>query len=471
MPPGLIRGVRRFDLGEVSSVERTDQGYLRCDGRITRTGVFTYRDGRGKLRRELRLPDEVFSDRALESFALAPLTNDHPREQLTAKNTGRFQVGTVVNPRPDERYVAARVQVTDEQAIADVEQGKHQLSCGYTADVEETAGLTFGIPGVPDGLRYDAIQRNIRGNHVALVDVGRAGPEVSLRLDGADAELIFDQDPTTVQTLIFSKERFSPEQAKSWAKEHGFGGKEPDETDESVRIRQRDPNEFQEGSFRTIELRPGVKAVTGRRKDADEKKKPRADAPDQGELFMTVKIKIDGVEFEVSESAAQAIAKEQAKLDEAQKNLAEQTELVATERARADKAEEDLGAEKKARADAEDPKRIRKAIDTRLDLERIAKPILGDEVKIDELAEDEIKRQVVIATASDAEAAKKKLDGCDPAYLTARFDAAVDGWEDDGRRSDALANVRRGAAQRTDGKNPRAEMIKRNSEAWKTKAG
>jgi hypothetical protein len=41
-----------------------------------------------------------------------------------------------------------------------------------------------------------------------------------------------------------------------------------DETETSWRVRQRSPGEFQEGSFRTIEITDGVKAVIGRPKSA-----------------------------------------------------------------------------------------------------------------------------------------------------------------------------------------------------------
>jgi hypothetical protein len=62
-----------------------------------------------------------------------------------------------------------------------VETGKRQeLSCGYTCDLDPT-------PGEYQGERYDAIQRNIRGNHVALVTRGRAGPTARIRLDAEGA--------------------------------------------------------------------------------------------------------------------------------------------------------------------------------------------------------------------------------------------------------------------------------------------
>ncbi len=171
-------------------------GYLRCDGRLTRVGVFPYRQTNGTVRRELRLPQEVFDAESLSSFGLVPLTNNHPSEMLDKYNTRKHQVGSVISPRADDEFVAASVLVTDAEAIDAIKKGKRELSCGYNCDLEFKAGVTQGVPGVADGLKYDAIQKNIRGNHVAIVSKGRAGLEASLRLDAEDAVLVTDDSST-----------------------------------------------------------------------------------------------------------------------------------------------------------------------------------------------------------------------------------------------------------------------------------
>jgi len=74
--------------------------------------------------------------------------------------------------------------------------------------------------------------------------------------------------PTEVQTLIFDKEKFSKAEAKAWAKDHDFKADKVDETGDSYRLRQADPGEFEDDSFRTVELTSGVKAVVGKRKKA-----------------------------------------------------------------------------------------------------------------------------------------------------------------------------------------------------------
>lgn len=79
-------------------------------------------------------------------------------------------------------------------------------------------------------------------------------------------------ESTTIQTLILSKERFNSEEAaRAWVEENGFRSDKVDETDDSYRYRQMDPDEFMEGSFRTIELTDGVQAVIGRMKGEEGK--------------------------------------------------------------------------------------------------------------------------------------------------------------------------------------------------------
>lgn len=72
---------------------------------------------------------------------------------------------------------------------------------------------------------------------------------------------------TTIQTLILSKSVFKDRAlATKWVKDHNFIAVKVDETDSSYRYRQKEPGRFQPGSFRTIQLTEGVKAVIGRLK-------------------------------------------------------------------------------------------------------------------------------------------------------------------------------------------------------------
>lgn len=69
------------------------------------------------------------------------------------------------------------------------------------------------------------------------------------------------RDGFVVQTLIFSKENFTRASAVAWAKRNKFRADKVDETENSYRLRQREPGEFQR--MRTIDITKGVKAVGG----------------------------------------------------------------------------------------------------------------------------------------------------------------------------------------------------------------
>lgn len=125
---------------------------------------------------------------------------------------------------------------------------------------------------------------------------------------------------TEVQTLILSKERFeTKEEANAWVSEHDFKIKEgaPDETEESWRYRQREPSEFVEGSFRTIELTDGVKAVIGTPKEEKMKTKKEREALERGaELLVAVDATMNEVvtlEFPLGKFREAATAKAWAK--------------------------------------------------------------------------------------------------------------------------------------------------------------
>lgn len=187
-------GVLRYDKASpLSKPVRLPNGFVRAEGYLTRTGIFVYRDAKGNTVRELRPPEEVMHPEALASFALVPVTNDHPSELLTADNAKQYAVGSVsesVVPEGDK--VRASLMITDAAAIEALDAGKSELSCGYTADVVLESGVWQGQP-------YDARQTNIRGNHVALVDAGRAGPTCSIRMDATDVAQEIAMDDVMIE--------------------------------------------------------------------------------------------------------------------------------------------------------------------------------------------------------------------------------------------------------------------------------
>ena len=175
--------MKRYDQAElVGKISKTDEGYLRGSAIVTRTGVFDYMNADGSIRRELRHPDHVFSKDSLSSLKMIPVTNNHPDDRMVnAQNADRLSIGqTGESVEVDGRYVIASMTITHSDGIQAVDAGKTQLSLGYNCDLEYQSGEY-------NGEAYDAIQTNIRYNHLALVDKARAGEAAKLNLDGVDA--------------------------------------------------------------------------------------------------------------------------------------------------------------------------------------------------------------------------------------------------------------------------------------------
>ncbi|MCC7542365.1 MAG: DUF2213 domain-containing protein [Deltaproteobacteria bacterium] len=180
----MTERVNRYDRGSTGKVETMADGGIRVPAFLTRTGVFTYTRGDNSKVRELRLPEEVFADDAVKSLRGVSVTDLHPDELVSPTNWKQYAVGHVENPRRDEKYVAASLVIHAETTRAAVLRGDRvEVSCGYTCTVDPTPGVTA------DGEEYDAIQRGIVHNHVAVGprEWGRAGPEVRMHLDARDA--------------------------------------------------------------------------------------------------------------------------------------------------------------------------------------------------------------------------------------------------------------------------------------------
>lgn len=161
----------------------TPEGFLVCvDVPIARTGDYEYNanegqspgiqpgdDGKIISKRE---PAEVFAPAALASFEGKPVTIGHPTEDVTPANWKQYAVGTVSNVRrgsgDDADKVIADLIISDRSAIEAINQGLRELSCGYDVTLQQKE-------------RGVEVQTMIRGNHVALVDAGRAGPSCAIR--------------------------------------------------------------------------------------------------------------------------------------------------------------------------------------------------------------------------------------------------------------------------------------------------
>jgi hypothetical protein len=193
-----MKQVQRFDIREILRASKTPNGFLKSPVRATRVGIFVYRDEQGKESRELRLPEEVFKKASMDTLAMIPITIEHPFQLLDPSNAKTHMVGYTGETvyKDDDTYLSTTALITDQRAIERIESGKDQVSLGYKATLDMTPGYWNGSAIVntgSEGEKFNAIQRDIVYNHLAVVDKGRAGAEVKLRLD-SEMNLIELQD-------------------------------------------------------------------------------------------------------------------------------------------------------------------------------------------------------------------------------------------------------------------------------------
>lgn len=162
----------------------TKDGYIICmNVPIARIGYQEYLDTELKapsiamdkvpgINRVYREESEVFDEKTIASFEAMPVTDDHPRELVNADNWNLYAKGTATNVRrgvgEDSDKIVADIHINDKALVTVVENKmKEQISCGYTCDWVYEDGVIK--------------QKNIRGNHVAIVQRGRAGIDIAIR--------------------------------------------------------------------------------------------------------------------------------------------------------------------------------------------------------------------------------------------------------------------------------------------------
>lgn len=164
------------DTAPVAGVRLTRDGYAVAEVRAARTGIQQYAGsevGRPDLAviNVYRPPESVFSADSLASYGFKPVTINHPAQGVTADTWKDLAVGIVGGDVVrDGGFVKVPLALMDAAAIKAVQEGTREISMGYVCDLAFEDGMT------PEGEPYQAIQRDIRINHLALVPKGRAGP-------------------------------------------------------------------------------------------------------------------------------------------------------------------------------------------------------------------------------------------------------------------------------------------------------
>lgn len=157
-------------------------GFVSVEKRpISKVGVFDYlgssigADDPNKIYRVYRSADELSNKETIDSFKLVPLIDDH--EMLGTDGTPAEKKGvqgtTGEDIYFDDDTLFGNLKVYSDALKTLIDGGKKDLSLGYRCEYEFK-------DGVFNGEKYDAIQTKLRGNHVALVDNGRMGKEVSV---------------------------------------------------------------------------------------------------------------------------------------------------------------------------------------------------------------------------------------------------------------------------------------------------
>lgn len=170
------------------NIHETPEGYIVCIGvPIARTGDMLYGQGETPIDADskgrvtiTRDEDEVFRPETIASFEGKAVTISHPTEFVGPENWSDLAKGILQNVRRGEgdqkNDLIADLLITDKMAIGLVKNGLREVSCGYEADYLQT----------DEG---KGKQQNIIGNHLALVDQGRAGPGYAINDSKGDTKM------------------------------------------------------------------------------------------------------------------------------------------------------------------------------------------------------------------------------------------------------------------------------------------
>lgn len=182
--------VQRYDSVPIRDYHFDDQTGFLYVYRVPIAGAMVqkYVKSDGSEEMEAKLPEEILSDSTVSSANSKPVTDGH-HGLVTKDNSHDLMKGfTASNGHVEGNMLYNDITITDPNLISQIKSGdKRELSIGFETQMDPTSG-TY------NGTKYDAVQRNIRINHVAVVPKGRAGHEV--RLIGDSAEAVEQVEPS-----------------------------------------------------------------------------------------------------------------------------------------------------------------------------------------------------------------------------------------------------------------------------------
>lgn len=409
----ILRKVKRIDSIPISETFIDDDGFFHDTPIVTSTGIFEYALPDGGVRRELRLPEYVFEKKSLESYVGRPIIITHNAGEVTKDNVKDEIVGTILSEGfRDGNDVRCKVIIHDMNSVKKIPY--RELSLGYNLDLIEESGVW-------EGQKYDAIQTNIRINHLAIVDSARAGEQAHLNLDGKsendDTKNLKGGRRKMSNTMTNAEKPLSPEElamaVSEYRKRHSVnsdGTDEPELAKENV-----EETDAADGSEEPIDV-------------SEEQKQEEGKSPN--DIAQAVKDRRDRRDAEDdpadTESAMGVIAQQDEDIDML---------LAALEKLLADKAEIDVDGCEPDKQDGEDAEEENKDssddksqslnADAADDIfrQRLAICRIGDKLHMDGLENMSIKqgKKAIIAKVLP----NMRMDGKSDAYIDAMFDLAV----------------------------------------------
>lgn len=158
---------------------------------------------------------------AADTYNRIPLLMQHVA--VSANNPQQFlTVGTISHAKFTYPYLDADLTLWTADGIEAVESGRQrELSCGYRYVAEMTPGHS------PDGVPYDGRMTQIVANHIALVEAGRAGPDVMVadsallkdKIVNRNTEIVIDQGPNIVMDAPRKWPSYHVSELKKWIAE------------------------------------------------------------------------------------------------------------------------------------------------------------------------------------------------------------------------------------------------------------
>ncbi len=377
-----LNDVARFDRGQVKGdAFITEQGYIKANAVVTRTGVFLYKNPDGTIRKELRHPDEVFKTDSLDSLKMIPVTNGHPQERLvSAENAKRLAIGyTGETITQDGEFVLSNLLITDLASVKDVtERNRKELSLGYTVDLIPEEGSYEGQP-------YNFRQTNIKYNHLSIVDNARAGSEARIALDSFDAEEILIEEANMAKRKVKID-------------------------DDEILMEDNVANQVEQLLARIANLE------AERSRIAEERDRLSAE-------LSSMKNGDDEEEEKEADKEEEKIEKEVGYMSKENPYATQETPVKAPNGERVPPKPQDKEKRENDKYNNMDAAFIRSLVKERVKLQKIAETVLDSKTlaRVDDMSDLEIKKEVIKARQKHA-----NLDGKTAVYIQARFDALLE---------------------------------------------